>query len=418
MFNKKIKVFLISDILISSSGVGIQSRYIVEGLMKSGKFIVRQFGGAIEHGSYQSVRFSEYGEDLIVIPVDGFGTKDQIRSFIRTEKPDIMILFTDPRFFVFFFEMANEVNPHLPIVYYNIWDHPPSPFFNAPYYRSCDYLACISKLTHRLISEVAPEIENCYLPHAVDDKIFRTLPEKDVMEFKKAVIPEGEDKFVFFYNSRNARRKMTSSIILWFDKFLQKVGKDKAILLMHTNPRDDAGSNLEEVIKYLGLVHGEVKFSQENIAPEGLALMYNMSDCTVNISNAEGHGLCATESLSCGTPIIVSMTGGLQDQVTDGQKWFGIGLEPVAKPLVGSQEVPYIFEDYVCEEQVVNAFLKMFEMSSRERREIGLLGQKHVQTNYNFNNFQQKWVELLEYIYDKYGSWPKKNYKSFTLKKF
>ena len=38
-----------------------------------------------------------------------------------------------------------------------------------------------------------------------------------------------------------------------------------------------------------------------------------MSDVTVNISDAEGFGLATLESLSCATPIIVNMTGGLQE---------------------------------------------------------------------------------------------------------
>jgi glycogen synthase len=35
--------------------------------------------------------------------------------------------------------------------------------------------------------------------------------------------------------------------------------------------------------------------------------------------------------LSCGTPIVVTMTGGLQEQVTDGENWFGVGIEPTSK---------------------------------------------------------------------------------------
>ena len=46
--------------------------------------------------------------------------------------------------------------------------------------------------------------------------------------------------------------------------------------------------------------------------------MYNMADCTINISDAEGFGLATLESLACETPIIVNMTGGLQEQVTNG----------------------------------------------------------------------------------------------------
>ena len=43
-----------------------------------------------------------------------------------------------------------------------------------------------------------------------------------------------------------------------------------------------------------------------------------MVDCTISISEAEGFGIPTLESLSCGTPIIVTMTGGLQEQVTNG----------------------------------------------------------------------------------------------------
>ena len=58
--------------------------------------------------------------------------------------------------------------------------------------------------------------------------------------------------------------------------------------------------------------------------PDKLAEVYNAVDCTINISDAEGFGLATLESLSCGVPIIVNMTGGLPEQVTDGEK---IGLE-------------------------------------------------------------------------------------------
>ena len=51
------------------------------------------------------------------------------------------------------------------------------------------------------------------------------------------------------------------------------------------------------------------------------------------------------------------MTGGLQEQVTDGENWFGIGLEPTSKAIIGSQTVPYIYEDRLSQEVVVNALI-------------------------------------------------------------
>jgi hypothetical protein len=38
--------------------------------------------------SVTEIQIEEFKDDLIIFPIDGFGTKEQIRSFIRQEKPD------------------------------------------------------------------------------------------------------------------------------------------------------------------------------------------------------------------------------------------------------------------------------------------------------------------------------------------
>ena len=116
------------------------------------------------------------------------------------------------------------------------------------------------------------------------------------------------DKFVCFFNSRNARRKQSGTLVWWFKDFLDKVGHDNAALIMHTDPYDQHGQNLQSIINELGLTNGEVMFSREKVGAADLALMYGCADCTVAISDAEGFGLSTLESLSCGTPILVTMT--------------------------------------------------------------------------------------------------------------
>jgi len=152
------------------------------------------------------------------------------------------------------------------------------------------------------------------------------------------------------------------------------------------------------------------------VPPDALAQMYNIADCTINISDAEGFGLATLESLSSGTPIIVNMTGGLQEQVTDGKEWFGVGLEPASKAIIGSQEVPYIHEDRLNKEDFLNALRKMYNMTQEERDELGAKGRQHVVDNYNFDDFGQKWIDLMDGIHEKYGSWDtRKHYKAWTF---
>ena len=145
--------------------------------------------------------------------------------------------------------------------------------------------------------------------------------------------------------------------------------------------------------------------------------MYNMADVTVNISDAEGFGLGTLESLSCGTPIIVTMTGGLQEQVTDGKEWFGVGIEPASKCIIGSQDVPYIYEDRASKEDFFSALHKMYNMSPEEREELGAKGIAHVNKNYNFEDFKKKWIELMDKIVEERGSWEtRKGYKPWEIK--
>ena len=156
--------------------------------------------------------------------------------------------------------------------------------------------------------------------------------------------------------------------------------------------------------------------SKTKVSPHHLSAMYNMVDCTINISDAEGFGLSTLESLSCETPIVVNMTGGLQEQVTDGENWFGVGIEPSSKAIIGSQSVPYIYEDRIAKKDFLDAMLKIFNMSAQEREELGRMGREHVLKNYSFDLYAKKWDEIMTHVHDKHGSWEnRKNYKSWEI---
>ena len=174
---------------------------------------------------------------------------------------------------------------------------------------------------------------------------------------------------------------------------------------MHTDIKDVHGQDLEAVIHELGLTNGEVLFSRNKVAPSDLAMMYNMADVTINIADAEGFGLSTLESLSCGTPIIATMTGGLQDQLTDGDNWYGIGLVPSSKAIIGSQPVPYIYEDRLNKDDFVNAMVKMYEMTTEDREDLGRKGRKRAETEFGLEAYITRWDELFTNIHETKGSW-------------
>jgi len=405
--SKKIKILTLSDHPLSPSGVGTQTKYVIEALLKTGRYSVISLGGAMKHENYQPIQVDPYGEDWRIIPVDGYGTQEMIRSILRTEKVDAVWIMTDPRFWGWLWSMENEIRPLCPIIYYHVWDNYPYPMYNRPYYLSNDHIATISKVSDDIVRNVAPEVDCTYVPHAVNGDIFKPNSLEKIKEDRESSLaPADREKVIFFWNNRNARRKQSGTLIFWFKDWLDKNNlNDKAQLIMHTDPKDPHGQDLEHILEHLQLTNREVLFSTKKIPPEHLAAFYNIVDCTINISDAEGFGLATLESLSCGTPIIVNMTGGLQEQVTDGTNWFGVGLKPNSKSIIGSQQVPYIYEDRISKEQFMSALNKIYYMTGEARREMGAKGREHVLKNYNFETFNKQWVELMDSVMEKHGSW-------------
>ena len=401
----KIKIFTISDHPLSPSGVGTQTHYMIEAMLRTGKYQFVSFGGAIKHpGGMAPQRTENWGDDWVIWPVEGYGTPDMVRSMIHQQKPDILWFMTDPRFYGWLWSIENEIRAHVPMVYYHVWDNYPYPQFNKPFYLSNDHIACISKLTYDIVQTVTPEVDSSYIPHAVNPDIFKPKTQDEIKAWRNAK-PELKDKFVCFWNSRNARRKQSGTLIFWFKKFLDQVGHDKAVLIMHTDVKDVHGQDLQRIISDHGLDNGQVLFSQEKVQNRDLAQMYGCADVTICISDAEGFGLSTLESLSCGTPILVNMTGGLQDQATDGERFFGKGIHPASKAIIGSQEVPYIYEDRLNEDDFVNALKEIYELSEEDRLQLRTDCAAWARDRFNFDNFVESWDNLFTKIYEEKGSW-------------
>ncbi len=422
---KKTKILTLSDHPLSPSGVGSQTKYFIEALLKTGRYEIVSFGGAMKHNDYTPVKIDPWGDSWRIFPVDGYGTPEMIRSVLQKERPDVLWFMTDPRFYGWLWEMENEIRSKIPMVYYHVWDNFPAPEFNGKFYRSTDEIVCISKVTHKILQEVSPEVPSHYLPHAVNSEIFKSAKTEEekqkVIGLRNQILAAGklknDKRKIYFWNNRNARRKQSGTLIWWFKEWLDKVGHDKAMLLMHTDARDPHGQDLPHIINKLGLNKGQVLLSTNKLSQQDLANLYKAADFTMNISDAEGFGLATLESLSSGTPIIVNMTGGLQEQVTDSRNWFGFGIEPASRTVIGSLQVPYIYEDRITQKDFEKALTSSLEIRPKTYKKMVTLGKAHVRNNYGFNKFEERWVEIMDDIVEKHGSWEnRKGYKRWHLK--
>lgn len=411
---RKKKVLVLSDHALSTSGVGTQTRHLINGLIKKGEWSFRQFGAAIKHADYRTIAVND---DFIIKPIDGFGNKDLIRVTLATEKPDLILIFTDPRFFTWLFEMEDEIHQVCPIAWWHVWDNWPKPEFNSQFYDSTDLINCHSYLTYEICKQDFPEKTN-FIPHALPKEIFYPLTAEQRAAHKKMILKDRSDHFTLFWVNRNARRKRPSDLIhAWslFRRKIESLGKKDATLIMHTDPLDHEGPNLHEVVKLYN-VQDSVIFSTDRLDFEKMNVMHNISDACINISYAEGFGLSTLESMQCGRPIIAAKTGGLTRQVVDHRDGTenGVALPIEFKTCVGSQLVPYIYEDYVSCETIANGIEKLYNLSPVERNQLGEKARAYVQSEFAYDDVIDRWHETLNETIQNWKS-RRENWKMVTL---
>lgn len=418
------KILFISDHPLIPSGVGSQAKYLIEGLLETGKYKFLCFGGAIKHPDYtpQQVAPEKFGEgNWIIFPVDGHGNKEFLRQVLYYEKPDAVVIFTDPRFFYWVWEIEDEVRQNCPLLYWHVWDNDPTPSFNKIFYDSTDYIAALSLKTFGILQDIGYDKERfSYIPHALPEDLFKPLDEKEVQQFKvKYYGPHVDKKFIVMWNNRNARRKMTGDIIEAFAKLANSVGRQNVALFMHTAARDPEGQDVLAVAEKFD-IDKNIILSEERLEPSVLNFFYNVADCTINCASNEGFGLATLESLFAGTPIVAHFTGGLQYQVGnwwDGFKdfsdqkkltehakkkwssrscdWWGVPVFPSARNCVGSQQVPYIYDDRANVDDIAKALQRLYAMTRAERKELGKKARDWAVKNFNMKKMIDSWDNVI-----------------------
>ena len=459
----KKKILLLSDDLRMSSGVGVMSKEFVLGTLHHYDWV--QVGGAIKHPDEgkiidmnDSVRKDTGIEDayLKIYPTSGYGNPELIRELLNREKPDAILHYTDPRFWGWLYEMEHEIRQNIPIYYYNIWDDWPAPHYNENFYESCDLIMNISKQTVSIVKEVSkrkPRTDwDCtYIPHGINEKYFYPVDkfgeEYKNVESMRRQLTDDNIEFIVFYNNRNIRRKLPGDVIMAYKHFCDQLSKeeaDKCCLLMHTQPRDDNGTDLPVVAKTLAPDY-KVYFSDKKLTEQQLNYLYNMSDVTINMASNEGFGLGTCESLMAGTPVIVNVTGGLQDQcgfklndkfVTykdydeiksfhDDRKWkdnpdltWGNWVKPIwpsNRSLQGSIPTPYIFDDRCRWDDAGDAIKEWYDEGQDKREEYGLEGHEIVVGDDSMMSARWMCKNFIDHMDTGFNNW--KSRKRYSLYK-
>ena len=194
--NKRKKILLICDDIRVHSGVATVGKEIV--LHTAHHFNWIQMGGAIKHPDTGKLfdisadvnKMQNIDDSSVkIFCTDQYGNEQILRSILKAEKPDAIMLITDPRYFV----------PH--------------------------------GLKH--------DGDESYIPLSEDDE--------GMLKYRKEFLNIKDNKevdFVLFFNSRNIRRKQIPDAMMAFRSFLDSLPKEKADkcrFILHTEGSTDAG---------------------------------------------------------------------------------------------------------------------------------------------------------------------------------
>ena len=429
--DKRKKILLITDDIRVNSGVAQIGREIVMATCHRYKWAT--IAGAVKHPEYgKRIDMSKdvdkltgtADSEVTIYPAHGYGNPQFLKAILNEEKPDVLLLITDPRYFEWVFQMENEIRKTCPIAYLNIWDDFPAPMYNENFYESCDLLMGISKQT-KFINELVlgDKAKNKiieYVPHGLNTDYFYKIGENhprfnDLLRFKQKVSKEGEGvvgrfrgikdkKFTLLFNSRNIRRKsIPDTILAWriFTDQLTPEERKEVQLVLHTDPVSDHGTDLFAVVDYFSegdeSYENDIVIDADRWTTDEMNLLYNLADGVILLSSAEGWGLSLTEALLTGKPIIVNTTGGMQDQmrfVDNEGNWLTPSVDvpsnqkgtykecgewafpvfPACCSIQGSVPTPYIYDDRCRAEDAAEQIMNLYRMSPEERNRRGKAG--------------------------------------------
>tara|TARA_B110000908_G_scaffold51254_1_gene62533 strand:- start:269 stop:1720 length:1452 start_codon:yes stop_codon:yes gene_type:complete len=448
--DKRKKIMLICDDIRVHSGVATVAKEIVCGTAHHFNWV--NVGGAIKHpeaGKRLDISVSTNEQSNIedssvfIYAVHNYGTAQEINDIFQLEKPDAIMLITDPRYFQHIFNMEDQLRKLAPITYLNIWDDYPAPRYNQPYYEACDLLMGISKQTVNINKLVLKDCDNSkrvfkYVPHGLNEKEFypmSTTERSDVgfKTFQKSVLGSNDIDFTLFFNSRNIRRKAIPDTMMAFRSFLDSLPREKALkcrLLLHTELVTDHGTDLGKVAEYLfGEDYEEcIVFSHKKVSRKELNYLYNLADCQILLTSNEGWGLTLTEAMLTGTPIIANTTGGMQDQmrfVDSKGKWFepdadipsnhrgtfkehgewAFPVYPTSRSIQGSPPTPYIYDDRCAWEDACDRIKELYSLSDEERRSRGVKGREWAisdEAGFTTTHQAQRVIEAFDELFEKW----------------
>lgn len=341
--------------------------------------------------------FAELGHILTpsgktIVPVYGIGKekealptfgKDKLQSYLETLKPGLLILIGDLRMFDY---VINNV-PNTPnIVAALTVDGSPIPKSWIPTLEKFDEIVSVSQFGFDELRKAG--IKSKLIPFGVDTKTYYPLDIQTLKIVKKrAKLPE--DKWIWQFVGRNQARKNITDLFKAYKTFNKKY-PNESILYINTDPLDPAGMDLFELADFYG-IKKNLKFTTNfiNTTQSQLNAIYNVADCHISASLAEGFCLPVLESMSTGTMQIVPDNTAIAELV---KRDCGelVNIETMRFNMAG------VYQYFPSVDDMVTKMIKVYENPELKKTYGRNAFEKARGEYYNWDKIVEKWRDLID----------------------
>jgi glycosyltransferase involved in cell wall biosynthesis len=250
----------------------------------------------------------------------GFGF-DQMKEFVRTHKPDVIILYNDllvvSTFLKQLHEARNEGCKFKIIAYIDqVYLNQRKEYINIVNHVA-DVGMLFTKYWEDIILPQGLKLPTCYLPHGINTSVHFPV---DRMLARRYYNLKPEDFLVLNLN-RNQPRKRWDICMQAFAEVLV-THADKPIKLLIATAVQGAWHLLELFERELGkrgltmqegMKHIVLHDNPQRVTDEDINILYNASDIGINTCDGEGYGLCQFQQAACGVPQVVPDIGGFKE---------------------------------------------------------------------------------------------------------
>lgn len=290
-------ILWLSDVPWANSGLGIQSKFVINYFVKQGYNVSCIAWYAGTYGESTTYQIAGHAMPVWFLGTKSFGNTAQICSLLNKIQPDIIISQGD-------LHMVNALLD-MPDVWKQKWAHwwtIDIEKFTPPVLQSLQQIPCIIALTQFGANAM---LANTGRHVPIVGQISQVVsPSKMPYNNCRESMGFTDDDVIFGCVARNIWRKNLHTLLRSFALVAQQCPKMKILLHTDTSDTTYGGCDIKQIVNELRLKN-RVFISDSAINTNDLTLVYDLMNFHVLPTYAEGFGVPVVESMSRGIPNIV-----------------------------------------------------------------------------------------------------------------